>query len=311
MERIISIKSLRRTKMKDIITVAVVNFKVRACDKEDNLSRMCGYVEEGAKRGADLVLLPEMCLYGYDYYLDPDVSRAEKIKTAETIDGPSSRAIAEITKKYGIYAVFGMAQKMSDDDDAAMYNSAVVSGPDGIIGAYQKIHPYGSELSWFEKGSTPFMFDTPWGPVGISVCYDIYQFPEIQRYYCSKGCRLHLNATAYSEEMQYSGSREAFEDYLGTTLEYGVMCNSIYIASSNLTGVDITSYLGGGSSIIGPGADPFFDTHPVYYAGDKHCSQPGMHIATIDLSLAELSLFKDNEYSGEPDYRPDLYKKFD
>ena len=39
------------------MTVAVVNFKVDACNKESNLSRICGYAEAAAKRGADLVLL--------------------------------------------------------------------------------------------------------------------------------------------------------------------------------------------------------------------------------------------------------------
>ena len=39
--------------MKDIITVAVVNFRVDAADKASNLSRMCGFTEAAAKRGAD------------------------------------------------------------------------------------------------------------------------------------------------------------------------------------------------------------------------------------------------------------------
>lgn len=129
--------------VKDIITVAVVNFKVNAADKESNLSRMCGFTEAAAKRGADLVLFPELCLYGYDYYVDEGISQEEKIATAETISGPSCSAIAEITKKYGIYAVFGMAEKKEDTKDAVLYNSAVAIGPDGVIGAYQKIHPFG------------------------------------------------------------------------------------------------------------------------------------------------------------------------
>ncbi len=95
--------------MKDIITVAVANFRVDAANKESNLSRMCGFAEAAAKRGANLILFPEMCLYGYDYYVDETIPQEEKIKTAETIDGPSCQAIAEITKKYGIYVVFGMA----------------------------------------------------------------------------------------------------------------------------------------------------------------------------------------------------------
>ena len=176
--------------MEDIITVAVVNFKVDAGNKENNLSRICGYAQAAARRGADLVLLPELCLYGYDYYVDPDIPKAEKIRTAEMLDGPACRQVAEIAEKYGIYIVFGMVQKLEDALDAKLYNTAVAIGPDGIIGGYQKMHLFETESICFEKGDTPFMFDTPWGPIGIGICFDTYQFPELQRYYCARECRL-------------------------------------------------------------------------------------------------------------------------
>ena len=296
--------------MKDIMTVAVVNFRVDAADKGSNLSRMCGYVEAAARRGADLVLLPEMCLTGYDHYIDPKVSRADKIKMAETLDGPACRAIAEITKQYGIYAVFGMAQKMEDGPDAKLYNSAAVIGPEGVIGAYQKMHPFEDENLWCEKGDEPFMFETPWGPVGISVCFDTYQFQELQRHYCAKGCRLILNPTACLEEISYRGSRQAFLDTFGPTLEYGVLCNTIFIATANLTGRDDVNWFGGGSSVMGPKITPFYETQLHYYAGGKECDQEELFLATIDLSLAKRTLFVDKEITGVPDYRPDVYKKF-
>ena len=296
--------------MKDIITVAVVNFRVDAADKASNLSRMCGFTEAAAKRGADLILFPEMCLYGYDYYVDESISQEEKIKVSETIIGASCQAIAEITKKYGIYAVFGMAEKMEDTPDADLYNSAVAIGPDGVIGSYQKIHPFETESIWCKKGSKPFMFDTPWGPISIGICFDTYQFPELQRHYCGQGSRLYLNPTAVVEEIPKEGSRQAFVDYYAPTLEYGVLCNTIYVASSNLCGTDITDYFGGGSCIIGPKITPFYETNLHYYAGNKDNVQEGMFIETIDLSLAERRLFVNKELTGVPDYRPEIYKKF-
>ena len=121
--------------MKDIITVAVVNFKVDAADKESNISRMCGFAESAAKRGADIILFPEMCLMGYDYFVDEKISQEEKIKNTETLSGPSCSRLAEITKKYGIYAVFGMSEKLEEKADAKLYNSAVAIGPEGVIGS--------------------------------------------------------------------------------------------------------------------------------------------------------------------------------
>ena len=296
--------------MKDIISVAVVNFKVNAADKENNLSRMCGYAEAAAKRGADLILFPELCLYGYDFYVDEDVTQADKILTAETISGPSCAALAEIAGKYGIYIVFGMAEKAEDTADAVLYNSAVAIGPDGVIGSYRKMHPFETESIWCEKGDRPFMFDTPWGPVSVGICFDTYQFPELQRYYCAQGSRLYLNPTAVVEEIPKEGSRQAFIDYYAPTLEYGVLCNTIYIASSNLTGRDIVNYFGGGSCVIGPAISPFYETGLHYYCGNKNNVQEELFIATIDLSLATRRLFTSKEITGVPDYRPEIYKQF-
>lgn len=93
------------------------------------------------------------------------------------------------------------------------------------------------------------MFETPWGPVGIEICYDSYQFPELMRYYVSKGMRLYLNPTAEFEQVELAGSRDNRQE----TLE----------------------------------------------------------LATIDFSLADRSLCKENKWAGEIDYRPHIYKKFE
>ena len=294
---------------KDIITVAVVNYQVASKEKEINVRRIVGFAEAAAKRGADLVLFPELCVMGYDYYIDNNIYKAEKVKTTETLDGDTCKAVSEIAKKYGIYIVFGMAEKKTADSEE-IYNSAVAIGPDGVLGSYQKIHPFEEENLWFEKGQTPFMFDTPWGPISIGICYDTYQFPELMRHYVAKGSRLYLNPTAVVEEIDKTGSREAFLNYYAPTLEYGVLCNTIFIASANLTAYDGSIYFGGGSAIIGPKLTPFFETDVTYYAGDKNDVQEGLIMATLDLTLAKRRLCNTKTCTGTADYRPDLYKHF-
>lgn len=294
---------------KDIITVAVVNFKVSTNDKQNNVRRLSGFAEAAAKRGADLVLFPELSVMGYDYYGDPGIKLEEKISTAETMAGKTCSTISKIAKKYGTYIVFGMAEKKSEDA-GQMYNSAVAIGPSGVLGSYQKIHPFETENLWFSKGETPFMFDTPWGPISMGICYDTYQFPEIMRHYVAKGSRLYLNPTAVVEEIDKTGSRQAFINYYAPTLEYGVLCNTIFIASANLTGYDGKIFFGGGSAIIGPKVSAFFETDMVYYAGDKDNTQEGLYMATLDLTLAKRRLCAPNACNGIPDYRPETYKKF-
>ena len=289
--------------MKDIITVSVVNFKVHSKNKASNLRRMCGFAEAAARQGSDLILFPEMCLQGYDCYIDPQFSREEKLALAEPIHGEACTALAEITQKYGVYVVFGGAEREGD----ILYNSAFAVGPEGVIGAYRKIHPFDGENSWCKKGDTPFLLDTPWGPIGIGICYDSYQFPELMRYYAAKGARLYLNPTALVEEKDKTGSRQAFLDYY-SVLEYGVRSNSIFLASSNLTGYDETNFFAGASYIIGPKITAFADTDVACYAGSQNNLEVGLYTATLDLSLATRQIFVDNAFAGEPDYRPELYK---
>lgn len=292
----------------DILTIAVVNFKPDAGQKIENLRRMKGFAAAAAKRGSDLILFPEMCLMGYDYYISQQITMEEKKKSAETLDGNSAKTMAEISKKYGNYIVFGAAEYAEEKD--CLYNSAFVTGPERVIGTYRKIHPYDAENMWCEKGSEPFMFETPWGPVGIGICYDSYQFPELMRYYVSKGMRLYLNPTAEFEQVELAGSRESFLHYY-STLDYGVICNSIFIASANLVGYDMETYFAGGSCILGPKVTPFVENDVYCYGGSRDNRQETLELATIDLSLADRSLWKENKWAGEIDYRPHIYKKFE
>lgn len=292
----------------DILTIAVVNFKPDAGQKIENLRRMKGFAAAASKRGSDLILFPEMCLMGYDYYISQQITMEEKKESAETLDGNSAKTMAEISKKYGNYIVFGAAEYAEEKD--CLYNSAFVTGPEGVIGTYRKIHPYDAENMWCEKGSEPFMFETPWGPVGIGICYDSYQFPELMRYYVSKGMRLYLNPTAEFEQVELAGSRESFLHYY-STLDYGVICNSIFIASANLVGYDMETYFAGGSCILGPKVTPFVENDVYCYGGSRDNRQETLELATIDLSLADRSLCKENKWAGEIDYRPHIYKKFE
>lgn len=294
--------------MKDIINVAVVNFKSSG-KKATNLSKILEFSEVASKRGADLLLFPELCLTGYDFYVNASISTDEKIRKSETLGGNTCKTIAEAAKNLGMYIVFGMGEREGEESDI-LYNSAVVCGPDGLVGSYRKIHPFAEENKCFNKGTEPFLFDTPWGPVSVGICYDTYQFPELLRYYVWKGSRLYLNLTALIEEIPKEGSRQAFLNYYGPTLEYGVLCNTVFIASANLTGFDDFNYFGGGSAVLGPKVTQFFETDVAYYAGSKDNLKEGIYIATVSLSLARRRLCINNEYTGVPDYRPELYAKF-
>ena len=97
--------------VKDVIKVSTVAFNAKWGDKEKNLNRMKGYIEAAASEGANLIVFPEMALTGYDD--EEDKSKPDKMqsKLAEVVPGPSSEAIAELTKKLGVYVAFGMPER--------------------------------------------------------------------------------------------------------------------------------------------------------------------------------------------------------
>lgn len=286
--------------MKDIITVSTVTFRPIWGDKASNLKRIKEYIEAAARKGSNLVILPEMSLTGYDDEADKQLKEKMQYELAETIPGPSTNEVAELTKELGVYAIFGMPARDEKDPDV-IYNALAIFSPEGLVGSYHKMHLPAPEPNWAKRGDKPFILDTEWGPIGCAICYDNYAFPELTRYYASKGCRLLTNSTALAHcHGPYFGS---------ATLEASAIQNGIYIASANLGGLDVDNYFWGGSSIMGPTRKHEWGVY--YYAGRKFTDEDApeieMFTATIDLSLASRFPFKYNPSVDGTDWRPDKY----
>ena len=97
---------------------------------------------------------------------------------SEPADGPTVSQWAEDSADYGSVIVGGFAEL---GEDGALYNSAAVVGPDGLLAVYRKTHLWDREKLWFTPGSkAPPVVETPFGRIGLAVCYDLY-FPELTR----------------------------------------------------------------------------------------------------------------------------------
>ena len=287
--------------MKHVMKISTVAFHAIWGKKELNLQRMLDYIELAAGEGSNLVVFPEMALTGYDD--KKEQPKAEKMQglQAETVPGPSSKRIAEAARKFGLYVAFGLPER-DRGDPGAVYNSACVCGPEGILGVYRKIHQAYPEPHWAIRGRDPYLFQTPWGPIGVGICYDSYCFPELMRYYAAKGCRVYLNLSAHAK---------CHGTALGNaSLVSASIVDHIYVVTSNLAGKDLFNVFWGGASIIGPSMN-FWEAE--YYAGypftDPRAIQNRMYTATVDLSLANLQIFgKNPTLGGASDFRPALYK---
>lgn len=131
---------------------------------------------------ADLIVLPELFNTGYQF-----VSKEEaEVLSEEVPSGYTTRSLVALSRKMGSYIVAGLAERDRDK----IYNSAVLTGPDGFIGVYRKTHLYAEEKLWFTQGNTGFkVWDTPSGRIGVMICFDWF-FPESVRTLALKGAQI-------------------------------------------------------------------------------------------------------------------------
>jgi predicted amidohydrolase len=130
-------------------------------------------VREAIGAGVGIVLLPELVTSGYVFE-----SAEEARHLAQPVDGPALSDWAEEAARGEAVVIGGFAEL---GDDGVVYNSAAVMGPDGLLAVYRKTHLWDREKLWFTPGGeSPSVVETPFGRIGVAVCYDLY-FPELTR----------------------------------------------------------------------------------------------------------------------------------
>lgn len=185
-----------------LVTVGAVNFEAIARDKEATLAKICDFVRAAARVGCDLVVFPELAL---NTCLEcPDCARERRpcawhLEQAELVPGPSTETVAELARELDIHVIFGLEER-DPDDAGTIYNAAALVAPDGVVGTYRKIHlGIPLETNRFTPGDHVPVFETRLGPIGISICYDFYNNPELSRILALKGARILVNPTGSTD----------------------------------------------------------------------------------------------------------------
>jgi len=228
-------------KEKERIKIALGQICSQRENKEGNLRRIEELATRAKAQGADLALFPEMCLTGY-------VIKDQVYELAETIPGLSTDRVASIAEHTGMHIVFGMPA-LSEKTKATLYNSAVLVGPNGVIGEYHKMylptHSVFEEKRYFRAGYQSAVFNTPIGKLGLCICYDLF-FPEVTRLARLAGAQLLVCISA---------SPAVRRSYFETLTTARALENTAYLAYVNLAGVEDGLQFWGGSRLINPTGD--------------------------------------------------------
>ncbi len=229
--------------------VTLVSTQPVLSDKEANLAEMEAQVR--AAEG-DIVVFPEMALTGY-------VIGDRVHRLAERLDGPSVARIAALAAETGRWVLFGMPR--ADDRRAGVvYNSAIMVDPEGGVQVYDKRHlatfgPFEDGLH-FTPGRSLGLMETPWGDIGVMICYDLF-FPELSKAMTVAGADVLVNISASP-----STSRRFFEAlFPARAIE-----NALPVLYSNFAGSQDGLVFWGGCQSWGPrgtakAVGPYFETH--------------------------------------------------
>lgn len=158
--------------------IGFYQFSPRFGEMKANLQHIASALEDVT---ADLLVLPELGNSGYLF-----LSQAELEAVAESIPGPTTHFLQSLARRHNCHFVLGMPEHASD----AIYNSAVLVGPKGVLGTYRKVHLFDEEKNLFEPGDLGFpLFEVQGIPVGILICFD-HMFPEAARTLALQGAQV-------------------------------------------------------------------------------------------------------------------------
>ena len=168
---------------KNMMKAAIIQMTVTPGQIAANEAKAMAMAEEAARAGSDFIVLPELWSSGYD------LGHLAEFAVPLADHGGIAK-MQRLAKEYGIFIAAGSVATVKD---GAYYNTAVLIDADGeIIGMYDKSHlfPLGlQEDQYFTAGRDFCLVDTPWGRVGLILCYDI-RFPAFCRNLALRGAEI-------------------------------------------------------------------------------------------------------------------------
>ena len=162
------------------------------------------------KEEFNILVLPE-CFnspYGTQYF-------KEYAENISKLEGETIKFLHELSIEYNTCCIIAgsIPEKFGRDDNFKYYNTCTIWKNGQLIDRYRKMHLFDvldsngnyvfKESSVLSRGKSPTIVKTPWGNIGIGICFDL-RFNELSNYYKKNDCKVIFYPGNFTE---WSGSK--------------------------------------------------------------------------------------------------------
>lgn len=257
--------------------IALIQMKVTA-NSEDNLNKGKDLVKKAAAAGAQIVVLPEMFICPYETPLFPQFAEPE--------GGPVWQALSDLAKSQQIWLFAGSVPERGEEGDTPdqgreghVYNTCYVFNPEGTcVGKHRKVHLFDIDIQGGQRfkesdtlspGTEPCLIETPFGKIGVMICFDI-RFAEWARLLTDMGAQMLIIPGAFN---MTTGPK-----HWELLIRARALDNQLFVAAVSPARDESASYVAYGNSMI---ADPWGDV--IHRLDEKE----GVLMTEIDLAMGQ------------------------
>ena len=258
-------------------TLALLQHDPTPAAVNTSITRIAKSLEDSSANNADMLVVPEASLTGYNIPLDTALSVAVERESTTT------EQLQALCQKTATALTYGFIER----EGKHLYNTVQIIDASGDIKThYRKTHLWGElDRSLFQPGDTySDVVDINGWKIALLICYDI-EFPENARHHALNGCELLLVPTALMTPWTFVARHMA---------RVRAAENQLYLAYANYCGAENTIDYVGNSCIVGPDGEDLA----------RATNKPAQLYATLSKSAIE-QIRKKLPY--HQDRRPELY----
>lgn len=216
------------------VTLGLIQMSMEE-DADVNLSKAIRLIDKAAKKGAQIICLPEL-------FRSPYFPQKEDGGTtyAEKIPGPTSEALSQAAKDNEVIVIGGSIFEKTENK---LYNTSMVFDERGkSLGIYRKIHiPHDEnffEQSYFSPGDRGYLVcKTKYAKIGVMICYDQW-YPEAARINALMGAEIIFYPTAIGLIKGVRQKEGNWHSAWETVQRGHAIANGIIVAAVNRVGTE-------------------------------------------------------------------------